>query len=320
MKRLAYSTSLCALMALAGVTNLPAAHAADKTYEFAIVPKSLNNPYFDLSRDGCLAEAAKLGNVKCTYTGPVNQDPAAEVQTIQDLITRGVDGIAISVADEASVQRVIAHGRAAGIPIITFDADAPKSERQAYVGTNNLLLGQYLGQQLIKFHPTPGTYAMVSGGPAAANLNDRVKGVREVLDKAGWKEISGSPTFCNDDSALGIQQMTDLITGNPNLGAIVAVGGWPMFTENAYDSFYNKNKANIDSGKLTIVTADTLPAELNELKRGELSALVGQQPYAMGAKAMDILLALKEGKTVEPIQYVGLDIVTKDNVDQFMKK
>lgn len=321
MKTWLYSTAICAtaLCATIAVSSITPAHAADKTYNFAIVPKSLNNPYFDLSRDGCMAEAKKLGNVKCTYTGPVNQDAAAEVQTIQDLITRGIDGIAISVADAGSVQRVIAQGRAAGIPIITFDADAPNSKRQAYVGTNNLQLGQYLAEQLIKAHPTAGTYAMISGGPAAENLNERLKGVREVLSKAGWKEISGSPTFCNDDSALGIQQMTDLMTGNPNLSAIVAVGGWPLFTENAYDAFYNKHKSEIDSGKLTVVSADTLPAELNILKRGEVAALVGQQPYAMGAKAMDILLQLKEGKTVDPIQYVGLDVVTKDNVDQFMK-
>jgi len=295
------------------------AHAAGSTYTFAIVPKSLNNPYFDLARDGCMAEAKKLGNVTCVYTGPVNQDAAAEVQTIQDLITRGVDGIAISVADEGSVQRVIAHGRAAGIPIITFDADAPKSARQAYVGTDNLQLGKDLAQQLIAAHPTPGTYAMISGGPAAENLNQRLEGVRSVLGPAGWKEISGSPTFCNDDSALGIQQMADLMTGNPNLSAIVAVGGWPLFTQNAFDAFYDKHKGAIDSGKLTIVSADTLPAELAEVKAGEVAALIGQQPFAMGAKAMDILLALKEGKTEAPIQYVGLDVVTKANVDQFMK-
>jgi ribose transport system substrate-binding protein len=311
---------LAAGISMVAVTcGMGRAHAADQTYTFALVPKSLNNPYFDLSRNGCEAEAAKLGNVKCEYTGPVNQDPAAEVQTIQDLITRGVDGIAISVADEGSVQRVIAHARAAGIPVITFDADATKSARQAYVGTDNTQLGKDLAQQLIAAHPTPGTYAMVSGGPAAANLNQRVDGVRSVLNAAGWKEISGSPTFCNDDSALGIQQMADLMTGNPNLASIVLVGGWPLFTQNAYDAFYAKHKDAIDSGKLTIVSADTLPAELAELKAGEVAALVGQQPYAMGAKAMDILLALKQGKTEAPIQYVGLDVVTKANVDQFMK-
>jgi ribose transport system substrate-binding protein len=311
---LAAGVSMVATMSVMG-----AAHAADKTYTFALVPKSLNNPYFDLSRDGCMDEAKKLGNVKCVYTGPVNQDAAAEVQTIQDLITRGVDGIAISVADAGSVERVIARARAAGIPVITFDADAPQSKRQVYVGTDNLQLGKDLAQQLIAAHPTAGTYAMISGGPAAENLAQRVDGVRGVLKGAGWTEVSGSPTFCNDDSALGIQQMSDLMTGNPNLSSIVLVGGWPLFTQNAYEAFYDKHKAAIDSGKLTVVSADTLPAEVNELKAGQVAALVGQQPYAMGAKAMDILLGLKEGKSEPAVQYVGLDVVTKANVAQYMK-
>jgi ribose transport system substrate-binding protein len=316
MKAWLLSTSAAALVATSLLAPAPA--KADKVYDFAIVPKSLNNPYFDLARDGCMAEAKKLGDVKCTYIGPVTQDAAAQVQTVEDLITRRVDGIAISVADEGSIQRVIARARQAGIPVITFDADAPNSQRQAYVGTDNFALGKVLAEQLIKAHPTPGSYAIISGGPAAENLAQRVNGAREVLKAAGWTEVGGSPTFCNDDSALGMQQLNDLATGNPNLAAVVMVGGWPLFTENAYTAFYKAHKAAIDSGKLTIVSADTLPAELSELSKGEVAALVGQQPYAMGAKAMEILQALSQGKTEAPIQYVGLDVVTKNNVAQFM--
>ena len=113
--------------------------------------------------------------------------------------------------------------------------------------------------------------------------------------------------------------MTDLSTANPNLSAIVAVGGWPLFAQKAYTDFLQRAKGAMDSGKLTIVSADTLPIGTASLKAGQVAALVGQQPTAMGAKAMDILLALAQGKTEAPIQYVGLDIVTKDNVDQFMK-
>jgi ribose transport system substrate-binding protein len=310
---------LAAVAAASLCTAAGSMPAAARTYHFAIVPKSLNNPYFDLSRDGCMAEAKKLGNVECIYTGPVNQDAAAEVQTVQDLITRNVDGIAISVADAGSVSRVIRRARDAGIAVITFDADAPNSARQAYVGTDNRALGRAIAQELVKFHKTPGNYAMVSGGPAAENLAQRVEGVRDVLKPAGWKEVAGSPTFCNDDSTLGIQQMTDLMTGHPDLSSIVLVGGWPLFTPAAYNGFYQAHRQAIDSGKLTIVSADTLSSELGALQAGQVAALVGQQPAQMGAKAMDILLALKEGKSVPKIQYVGLDYVTRENVAQFMK-
>ena len=132
--------------------------AADKKMRFAVVPKAMNNPYFDLSRDGCMARAKALGDIECVYTGPVEHKPASQVQIIQDLITQGIDGLAISISDADAVIGVIKQARDAGIAVITFDADSPKSARQAYVGTNNNEMGAELGRQLIKLHPQPGVY------------------------------------------------------------------------------------------------------------------------------------------------------------------
>ena len=296
-----------------------AGHAADKTMRFAIVPKSMNNPYFDLARDGCMKRAKELGNVECIYRGPIEQEPAAQVQIIQDLITQGVDGIAISVPDADVAIGVIKQARDAGIAVITFDADSPKSARQAYVGTDNVAMGRELANQLIKRKPTPGVYITQSGGPAAANLNERLQGLNEVLGKAGWKMAPGSPSYCNDDSALAAQQLLDMTTANPNVDAVVPVGGWALFAPEAYKSFVAANRKNYDSGKLALVMPDTLKVEVELLSQGYLQVLVGQRPSEMGEKAMDLLLALKQGKTVPPITYVELDVVTKDNAAQFLK-
>ena len=121
------------------------------------------------------------------------------MQIIQDLITQGVDGLAISVSDAEAAVGVIKQARDAGIAVITFDADSPKSARQAYVGTNNKEMGAELGRQLIKLHPQPGIYITQSGGPAAENLNERLAGLNGVLQEAGWKQAPGSPSYCNDD-------------------------------------------------------------------------------------------------------------------------
>jgi ribose transport system substrate-binding protein len=160
---------------------------------------------------------------------------------------------------------------------------------------------------------------MVSGGPAAANLNERLEGVREVVAKAGWKEVSGSPTFCNDDPTLAIQQLNDLTTAHADLNAVIAVGGWPLFVPEGYRNFVDNNAERFKSGKLVAVSADTLLSELQLLKQGYVAALVGQRPFEMGEKAMDTLLALHDGKSVPAIVYTGVDRVTKDNVDQFLK-
>ena len=307
---------LLAMMAVA-MTAGPA--LAQTKYRFVIVPKAMNNPFFDVARDGCLKRAKELGNVECIYKGPVEHEPATQAQIIQDFVTQKVDGLAISVADVAAMTRSIDAAAAAGIPVVTFDADAPGSKRIAYIGTNNKDFGLALGKQLLQLRPEGGKYAMISGGPGAKNLAERVDGVREALKGSKWVEVSGSPTFCNDDSALGVQQMTDLRTATPDLAAIVPVGGWPMFAPEGYKAFVNKNKKDIDAGKFTLVVADTLKMQLELLRDGYSNALTGQRPFEMGEKAMDILLAIKKGEKVPEIVHTGLDLVTKENVAQLLK-
>ncbi|HEU0147928.1 MAG TPA: sugar-binding protein [Bradyrhizobium sp.] len=306
------------LMAAAALAVLVAPATAETKYRFAIVPKAMNNPFFDVARDGCEKRAKELGNVECIYKGPVEHEPATQAQIIQDFITQKVDGLAISVADVASMTKSIEAATAAGIAVITFDADAPGSKRTAYIGTNNKDFGLALGKQLLQLKPGGGKYAVVSGGPGAKNLAERVDGVREALKGSKWTEVAGSPTFCNDDPALAVQQMTDLRTATPDLAAIVPIGGWPMFAPEGYKAFVNQNRKDIDAGKLTLVVADTLKMQLELLRDGYSNALTGQRPFEMGEKAMDTLLAIKKGEKVPDVIYTGLDLVTKDNVAQLL--
>ncbi|MDU0956263.1 MAG: sugar-binding protein [Bradyrhizobium sp.] len=310
MKKLLYAVASLAIM-------LAPAQAETK-YRFAVVPKAMNNPFFDVARDGCLKRAKELGNVECIYKGPIEHEPATQAQIIQDFITQKVDGLAISVADVAAMSKSIDAATAAGIPVITFDADAPGSKRLAYIGTNNKDFGLALGKQLLQLKPEGGKYAVVSGGPGAKNLAERVDGVREALKGSKWTEVAGSPTFCNDDPALAVQQMADLRTATPDRAAIVPVGGWPMFAPEGYKAFVNKNRKDIDAGKLTLVVADTLKMQLELLRDGYSNALTGQRPFEMGEKAMDTLLAIKKGEKVPEVIYTGLDLVTKDNVAKLL--
>ncbi len=311
---------LMAALVTAGEVMTGGAKAADKKLQFAVIPKAMNNPYFDLSRDGCMARAKALGNVTCVYTGPIEHEPASQVQIIQDLITQGVDGLAISVSDADAAVGVIKQARDAGIAVITFDADSPRSARQAYVGTDNKAMGAELGRQLTKLHPQAGLYITQSGGPAAENLNERLAGLNGVLQAAGWKQAPGSPAFCNDDAALANQQLSDLYTASPNADAVIPVGGWALFAPEAYRSFVDAHRKAYDSHKLTLVMPDTLPIEVQLLQAGYAQVLVGQRPFEMGEKAIDMLLALKHGEKVPLINYVGLDVVTRENAAQFLKQ
>ncbi len=295
-----------------------------KRMTFVVVPKAINNPFFNFVRDGCQAEASKLG-VTCEYTGPTVTEIQPQIQVLESLIQRHVDGLAISAVDGKAVVPVIKRAIAAGIPVVMFDSDAaPGSGRLAFIGTNNYRGGLALGKAFARALPGGGKYAIITGGLGAENLNERIKGVHDGLKQAGvaekFTEVSGSPFPCNDDINRAVQLIEQALTAHPDLSGIVAVGGWPLFAPEAYKQALRPKAAAMRAGKFAVVSFDTLKPELELLKAGYVSTLVGQRPYQMG---VDSILALynyvtKKIKPKDPTD-TGLDIVTQANVGRFLK-
>ena len=269
--------SLLALASLAAFLSL--GYAADKPKTFALVPKSISVPFYADVEKGCKEEAEKLG-VTLLYTGPNTPDEAEQVQILRDVVARGVSGLAVAPMNADSVIGVIADARKKGIPVITFDSDSPKSQRICYVGTDNYEAGKEAGKAF-KQRLSKGKYAVITGGLAAQNLNDRIKGFKEVVTGGDYTEVSGSPFPCDDDAARGVQIIQDILTRYPDLDGIFLSGGWPLFgAPEAYIKALGKRAGDIKSNKFVVVSFDTLPEELKLLKNGYCSALIGQRPYA----------------------------------------
>jgi len=312
------SLSLTSVVALAiGLSFVSGAQAADKAKVFAMVPKLIGHPFYAEVEKGCQERAKEIG-VECLFTGSPQADEADQARVIRDLITKKVDGLAIAPNNAASIIPVIAAAKAKGIPVITFDSDAPKSERALFVGTNNIQGGVEAGKVFVKAAPDGGKYAVVTGGLAAANLNERIKGFKSALgDK--YTEIAGSPYACDDDSNKAIQIIQDLLVKNPDLKGIFISGGWPMYAYEAFSRALQSRHEDIKAGKLVIVSYDTTTSQLKLLKDGYAAALVGQRPFAMGTWSMEILKKLSEKASVPDGVDTGVDLVTAANADQFLK-
>src|ERR1700758_2688150 len=148
MLKFALTTALAtgSLLALAS-----GASAADKKYTFALVPKNTNNPFFDQALAGCKkAEKELNGSVKCLYIGPGEHGGGdEEAQIVADLITKRVDGIAVSPANAPAMANALQGAAAAKIPVLTWDSDLlpqDKGLRAAYVGTHNYDIGVNIGK------------------------------------------------------------------------------------------------------------------------------------------------------------------------------
>ncbi len=322
------------LICLAAVGVLASAagdtSAADKKYTFALVPKNTNNPFFDQALDGCRkAEKDMGGAVQCLYIGPGEHGGGDEqAQIVADLISKRVDGIAVSPANAAAVANALAGAKAANIPVLTWDSDLlerDKGLRIAYVGTHNYEIGVNLAKLVMQAKPHGGVICIQSGGAAAANHNERMQGVRDTLSgkrsaaapgdrmtgQNGWTEAPGCPLYTDDDFPRAIQQLEDTLAKLPNLDAFVPTGGFPEFLPDAYRNVASRYKDKIASGKLALVVADTLPVQIVLLKEGLATGNVGQRPFEMGYKAMQFLKDIKDGKAApKDPTYTGLDVCT----------
>jgi ribose transport system substrate-binding protein len=112
MKALTLGVAAAALLAMSA-----GAQAQAKKYTFALVPKNMNNPFFDQARDGCKkAEAESKGAFECVYIGPGEHGGGDEqVQVVNDLIAKKVDGIAVSPSNAAAMGRALEAAKRANI-------------------------------------------------------------------------------------------------------------------------------------------------------------------------------------------------------------
>lgn len=301
---------------------------------FALVPKNMNNPFFDQARDGCKkAEAESNGAFKCEYIGPGEHGGGDEqVQIVMDLIARGdVKGLGVSPSNAAAMAVAAEAAKEAGIPFITWDSDLlDKSLRTAYIGTYNYEIGVNLAKLAMEIKPDGGTVCIQSGGAAAANHNERMQGIRDTLGgmsgtespgvrltgENGWTEADGCPLYTDDDFPRSVQQFEDFMAANPDVDAFLPTGGFPQFVPDANRAAVEPYKDKIASGELALVVADTLPVQIDQMKEGFSAGQVGQRPFQMGYEVMKAFAQMAAGgePPTDPT-YTGLDVCTPATVD-----
>jgi len=286
----------------------------------AWIPKALNNPVFEMGREGALQKAAELTArgpvpVNVLYVGPVASDAAEQVRVLEDVIRRGVNAIAISCDDPSACVEPINKAVASGIPVITWDSDSPESQRLTYLSINNYEAGRTAADLLARALKSKGKIALLTGVPGAYNLEERIRGFKDRI--VSYPDVHIVATaVSNDDINVGVQVVEETMQAYPNLDGWFFVGLWPLIAERGSMPLWESAAHNRG---MKVVAMDTLPVELEFLRDGYLSALIGQKYWGWGADAVQMLYdRLLYGKTFEPFTDSGMDIVTTSNVQTML--
>ena len=102
--------------------------ATPRKLRFAIIPKALDIPVFNYAKIGADRAAQEYGDVEVLWNAPASADQLKQKEILESYITQRVDGIAISSLNGEFLKDTINRAIDAGIPVTTWDSDAPTSK------------------------------------------------------------------------------------------------------------------------------------------------------------------------------------------------
>ena len=253
-------------------------HESSETYVF--VSNNIQIPYWRQAAAGFTASAAQL-KVHVKIVGPTTFDPKAEQAALQQAIAEKPAGILVHVAEPALLTFDIDQAIAAGIPVITLDADAPASKRLFFIGTNNVEAGFTGGQRLAQLLKEKGNVVFFTIAEQN-NLADRLRGYREALVKypqihiIRTVDIGGNPDIASNTVAQILAQHPSDVDAFVCLEALagrnVAI---------ALNERHVQNKI--------VLAMDTDPDTLDWINKGVISATIAQKPFTMTMVGLRVL-------------------------------
>ena len=320
MKKLLISLA-GALLALA-----PAVRAADtaRTIVIGLVAKSQGNPVFQAARVGAEDAARDLSakynfKIKIDWRTPNEEDAQKQAEAIEQLVLAGAAGIAVSCSDANKLTDAINSAVDNGVPVATFDSDAPASKRFVTYGVDDLQCGAQVMDELAKLMNGRGVVAVLAGNPNAPNLQRRVQGVRDAAKN--YPGITIRDVYYHketpQDAAARVEQVME---ANPDITGWAMIGGWALFTDHAL---------KWQPGAVKCVSVDALPACLTYLRSGQVSVLLAQQCYQWGYRSVEHLVdkiafrkdpdAVKDVSALIPVNISNVDSFAQ-NWDKWLHK
>jgi len=273
-----------------------------------------NNPsdFWTIARAGTQQAAKEVPNVSVDFQIPQDGSAATQKRIVDDLLARGVDGIAISPVDPVNETPML-NDVAKQTLLFTQDSDAPDSGRTCYIGTDNVAAGRQAGDLIKQALPDGGKIMLFVGKLDAQNAQERLSGIKQSL-QGSKVEIIDVRTD-DTDRARAKSNASDTLVKYPDVSALV--GLWSYNGPAIVNAVKDAGK----TGQVKIICFDEEDETLEGVKSGAIYATVVQQPYEFGRLAVtNMAKYLRGDKSVVPDSkkiYVPTKAINKDNVEEF---
>lgn len=298
----------------AGGGSTPAAGGDQKPVEVAFITNNTSD-FWTYAQAGTEKAKAELPGVTVDFMKPSEGTAAEQTTIINDMLSKGVQGMAISVKDPAN-QKQLLNDAAKKTLVVTQDSDAGDSDRACYIGTDNIAAGKMLGEQLKAALPNGGKVELFVGAADAQNVIDRKKGLEDAI-KGTKIQILGMLTD-ETDRAKAKTNVADTLVKVPDIAGLV--GLWSYNGPAILNAVKEANKV----GKVQIVCTDEEAETVQGVKDGAIFATIVQQPFEFGYQSVKVMVSSIRGdKSAIPANkqiLIPTQAITKANVEDFAKK
>lgn len=271
--------ALAGLLLSSACSSLP--HTEAEKY-YLVVPNT-KSPYFLQVAAGLNQAGRELGVHVGALIGPETYDAGMENSEFQRIAATKPAGMLVSVADAKLMTPSIDAAIASGIPVITVDSDAESSKRLFFVGTNNYESGQMGGRLLAeKLHDEGNIAALYTVGQP--NLEQRLEGYRSVLAGHPQMKLVDTADLKGDPTAAFDSAEAILNKPNSKVDAFILLEG--QSGQQVAEVLKRENK------KKVVIAMDALPATLDAIEAGWITASVAQKPFTMGYMGLRLVADL----------------------------
>jgi len=278
----------------------------DTSKKIGFLVPTLENPFFvDMTES---AKSLETEDLKVLIQA--DKDELKQNQIIDNFITQGVDAICVVPINSESIIPAVVNANKANIPIINVDnkinmtsANAQGAKIGFYIGSDNFEGGQSAGKYMIEQLGGSGNVAILEGVAGNDAAIKRKGGFEDVLKSTpNIKIISSQAADWNRQKANDIFQ--GILAANPNLDGVFACND-----EMALGVIAALKSNNISLDSIVVVGFDAVDEAVQAVKDGELNATIAQQPKLMGKRAVDLVLSMLKGESVNKNYSTPLKVI-----------
>ncbi|MGH9661761.1 MAG: substrate-binding domain-containing protein [Bryobacteraceae bacterium] len=250
----------------------------------AVVPKATSHLFWLTVQAGSMAAGREL-DVEVVWNGPPSEtDYSRQIQIIDSLIARRVDGLAVAATDRTALVAPVERAVKAGIPVTVFDSGLDSESYLTFVATNNYEAGQMGARKLAELIGRKGKVAVVMHAPGSASTMDRERGFDEIMAKEFPAIQIVARQFGMSDRSKARAAAENMLAANPDLDGMFAS------SEPSSVGASLAIKARDLAGRIKLVTFDSSEGMVEDLKGGAIHAMLVQDPYRIGYEAVKTLV------------------------------